>query len=53
VKDNPASRSPIKVVKVKPRVWEWTFTVNGEKFGGYCRTKADAMNDAKLTLMRG
>jgi hypothetical protein len=53
-KQNPAAKNKgIKVTKVKSGVWEWTFTAKGEKFGGYGRTKADAMNDAKLTLMRG
>lgn len=35
--------------EVKGRCWKWE---QGRKivFGGYCRTKADAINDATITL---
>jgi len=38
------------VSKLNPKLWEWTVTkpATGERLaGGLCRTKADALNDAK------
>lgn len=31
-------------------VWAWGFTLNGEDFGGYCASEAEARSDAERIL---
>jgi len=41
----------IHITKMKSHVWRWELIGDGEvKYGGYCNTKADAQNDASITL---
>ena len=40
------------ITKINSKTWEWSIDRDGEHIaGGYCRTKADAENDAKIYLL--
>ncbi len=38
------------VLKKEGKPWSWQVEVRGVIAGGYCRTKKDALNDAKIWL---
>lgn len=39
-------------IEKEGRVWRWEIEFNGEFYGGYCKTKADAESDAGIIAER-
>lgn len=48
--NNDSATLTIETVR-EGRVWAWLVNLNGETLaGGYCRTKADALDDARIWI---